>query len=73
MILGGVLASGDDPTLSLPLVIAAGAAGALCGDNVSYLIGRLSADRFERWVGEGERAPGGGRGPSARSPSGACC
>jgi len=55
VILGGVLASGDDPTLTLPLVILSAALGAMCGDNVSYSIGRLYADRIERWAAKKEK------------------
>jgi membrane-associated protein len=55
VILGGVLASGDDPTLTLPLVILSGGLGALCGDNVSYSIGRFFAGRIERWAAKTEK------------------
>ena len=49
VILGGVLASGDDPSLSLPVVIASGALGAVAGDNTSYGIGRFASRRIDRW------------------------
>ena len=41
VIIGGALASSGD--LSLPLVILAGATGAIVGDNISYWIGRWAA------------------------------
>ncbi len=49
VIIGGVSAGasgGGD--LSLPLVILSGAAGAFCGDNLAYLIGRLASDRIHK-------------------------
>lgn len=55
VILGGVLASGDDPELSLPFVILAGGLGALVGDNVSYSIGRFFSGRIERWAAKTEK------------------
>lgn len=58
LIVAGALAG--DGELSLPFVIAAGAAGAIVGDNVGYLIGRrglrLLARRFgPQLVERGER------------------
>ena len=48
VITAGVLASSGD--LALPLVIAAGAAGAVTGDNISYGIGRWVGERtLKRW------------------------
>jgi membrane-associated protein len=48
VILGGNLASSGD--LILPLVILAGAAGAILGDNISYGIGTLVGERtVKRW------------------------
>jgi membrane-associated protein len=48
VITAGVLASASD--LELALVIAAGAAGAVTGDNISYGIGRLVGERtLKRW------------------------
>src|SRR6266513_1209792 len=44
LITGGVLAS--QGKLSLPLVIAAAAAGAIVGDNFGYLLGRKGARRL---------------------------
>ena len=55
VILGGVLASGNDPTLSLPIVMLAGGFGALIGDNVSYSIGRFWSGRIERWAAKTEK------------------
>jgi membrane-associated protein len=50
VIIGGNLASSGD--LNLALVILAGAAGALVGDNVSYAIGALIGERtVKRWFG----------------------
>jgi membrane protein DedA with SNARE-associated domain len=46
VITAGVLAVGGDT--SLPLVIAAAALGAFCGDHVSYLIGRAAGDGLGR-------------------------
>ncbi len=48
VIVGGNLASSGD--LSLPLVILAGAAGAILGDNISFAIGNLVGERtVKRW------------------------
>ena len=48
VIVGGNLASSGD--LSLPLVILAGAAGAILGDNISFGIGTLVGERtVKRW------------------------
>ncbi|HXF97852.1 MAG TPA: DedA family protein [Gaiellaceae bacterium] len=48
VVVGGNLASSGD--LSLPLVLLAGAAGAILGDNVSYGIGSLVGERtVKRW------------------------
>lgn len=48
VILGGIAAGQD--ALALPLVIAAGAVGALTGDSISYAIGRRSGSWLERRV-----------------------
>jgi membrane-associated protein len=53
VILGGVLAGSGD--LVLVLVIALAAAGAILGDNVSYLIGRTLGDRIVARFFQGER------------------
>lgn len=53
VILGGVLASGR--TLTLPLVILAGAVGAAAGDNLSYGIGHVFSNRIERWARKTEK------------------
>ena len=48
VVIGGNLASSGD--LSLPLVILAGASGAILGDNISYGIGTLVGERtLKRW------------------------
>jgi membrane-associated protein len=48
VVIGGNLASSGD--LSLPLVILAGAAGAVLGDNISYGLGTLLGERtVKRW------------------------
>jgi len=48
VIVGGNLASSGD--LALPLVVLAGAAGAILGDNISYGIGSLVGERtVKRW------------------------
>jgi len=48
LVIGGNLASSGD--LSLPLVILAGAAGAVLGDNISYGIGTLVGEKtVKRW------------------------
>ena len=48
VIVGGNLASSGD--LSLPLVILAGAGGAILGDNISFAIGTLVGERtVKRW------------------------
>jgi membrane-associated protein len=53
VIAGGVLAGSGD--LSLGLVILAGAVGAVCGDNVSYWIGRTLGERITGRLFAGER------------------
>src|SRR6185437_9141406 len=54
VITAGVVAAGGD--LSLPLVIAAAAAGAFLGDNAAYLLGRrLGPAARRRWF-RGEKA-----------------
>ena len=54
VIVGGNLASSGD--LSLPLVILAGAAGAILGDNISFALGSLVGERtVKRWF-RGEKA-----------------
>ncbi len=53
VITAGVVASNGD--LSLPLVIAAAAAGACLGDNVAYLLGRLCEDRVANTLFAGKR------------------
>ncbi len=54
VIVGGNLASSND--LSLPLVILAGATGAVVGDNVSYWLGHFVGERtVKRWF-RGEKA-----------------
>lgn len=48
VVVGGNLASSGD--LTLPLVIVAGAAGAILGDNISYAIGHWLGDKtIKRW------------------------
>jgi len=48
LVIGGTFAASGD--LSLPLVILAGAAGAVLGDNISYGIGTLVGERtVKRW------------------------
>jgi membrane-associated protein len=48
VVIGGNLASSGD--LSLPLVILAGATGAILGDNISYGIGTMVGERtLKRW------------------------
>jgi membrane-associated protein len=54
VITGGVLASSGD--LSLPLVIVCAAAGAIVGDNVSYLLGNLLGERTVKRVFRGEKS-----------------
>jgi membrane-associated protein len=54
VILGGVLAGSGH--LILPLVILAGAAGAVAGDNTAYLIGRKAEGPIVRRFFSGERA-----------------
>ena len=54
LVIGGTFAASGD--LSLPLVILAGAAGAVVGDNISYAIGTLVGERtVKRWF-SGEKA-----------------
>ncbi len=54
LVIGGTFAASGD--LSLPLVILAGAAGAVVGDNISYGIGTLVGERtVKRWF-RGEKA-----------------
>lgn len=54
LVIGGTFAASGD--LSLPLVILAGAAGAVVGDNISYGIGTLVGERtVKRWF-KGEKA-----------------
>jgi membrane protein DedA with SNARE-associated domain len=53
IITAGVYAAKGDTVL--PLVIAFSAAGAFCGDHVSYFIGRFAGDRLERWIRSGRR------------------
>jgi membrane-associated protein len=54
LVIGGTFASSGD--LSLPLVILAGAAGAVVGDNISYGIGTVVGERtVKRWF-RGEKA-----------------
>jgi membrane-associated protein len=54
VITGGVVASAGD--LSLPVVIAAAAAGAFLGDNTAYLIGRRYGTRARQRFFRGEKA-----------------
>jgi membrane protein DedA with SNARE-associated domain len=55
VIVGGNLASSGD--LSLPVVILAGAAGAIVGDNISFGIGTLVGEKtVKRWFGSGKWA-----------------
>jgi len=56
VIVGGNLASSND--LSLPLVILAGASGAVVGDNVSYFIGHFVGERTVKRFFRGEKAQG---------------
>ena len=53
MIAAGVLAGSGD--LSIGLVILAAAAGAVCGDNVSYWIGRIFGERIAGRLFKGDR------------------
>ena len=54
LVIGGSFAAAGD--LSLPLVILAGAAGAVVGDNISYGIGTVVGERtVKRWF-SGEKA-----------------
>lgn len=53
IITAGVYAASGDTIL--PLVIAFSAAGAFCGDHVSYSIGRFAGGRLERWIRSGRR------------------
>jgi membrane-associated protein len=54
IVIGGTFAASGD--LSLPLVILAGAAGAVVGDNISYGLGTLVGERtVKRWF-SGEKA-----------------
>lgn len=53
VIAAGVLAGSGD--LSLGLVILAAAAGAICGDNVSYWIGRTLGERIAERLFKGDR------------------
>jgi membrane-associated protein len=54
VITAGVVASAGD--LSLPLVVAAAAAGAFAGDNTAYLIGRRFGTRAQKRFFSGEKA-----------------
>ncbi len=54
VITAGVVASGGD--LSLPLIIAAAAAGAFVGDNTAYFIGRRFGGRVRARFFSGEKA-----------------
>jgi membrane protein DedA with SNARE-associated domain len=54
VITAGVVAGAGD--LSLPLVIAVAAAGAFCGDNTAYLIGRRFGQRATDRFFSGERS-----------------
>jgi membrane-associated protein len=54
VILGGVLAGGGD--LHIAGVIAAGAAGAIIGDNISYGLGRVFGSRLVARFARGEKA-----------------
>jgi membrane-associated protein len=54
VITAGVVASAGD--LSLPLVVAAAAAGAFLGDNSAYLIGRRFGSRAQERFFSGEKA-----------------
>ncbi|TDD79191.1 DedA family protein [Actinomadura rubrisoli] len=53
VVTAGVFAAHGKPTLIL--VIAVSAAGAFCGDHVSYFIGRFAGERLERWLRPGTR------------------
>ena len=53
VITAGVVASSGD--LSVPLVVAAAAAGAFAGDNTAYLLGRRFGRRIEARFFRGER------------------
>lgn len=53
VVTAGVFASNGKP--NLVLVIVASAAGAFCGDHISYFIGRFAGDRLERWLRPGTR------------------
>ncbi len=64
VVTAGVFAAVGD--LSLALVIAAGASGALTGDTASYAGGRLLSGRIGPWL---ERTPNGSGAPTGR---GAC-
>lgn len=54
VITGGVLAGSGD--LSLPLVIVAGATGAIVGDNISYFLGHLLGERTVKRVFGGRKS-----------------
>lgn len=54
LVIGGNLSSGGG--LSLPLVILAGAAGAVAGDNVSYWIGHWVGEKTVRRIFRSEKA-----------------
>jgi membrane-associated protein len=53
VITAGVLAGGGD--LRIELIIPAAAVGAVCGDNVSYWVGRTLGERIAERVFKGER------------------
>lgn len=53
VITAGVYAAGGEPHLGGVIVVAA--AGALTGDHISYLIGRTSSGRLDRWLRPGGR------------------
>jgi len=65
MLLVAAVYAGAMGHLTIALVIAA-AAGAVTGDNLSYLIGRLGGERWPQRVGL--LATGPRRGPSRRGP-----
>jgi membrane protein DedA with SNARE-associated domain len=52
MILSAGMYSGATHRLALPLVIVAAAAGAICGDNLSYALGRFGGTRLVERYGE---------------------
>ena len=69
VVIGGSLAASGD--LSFPLVVLAGAAGAVLGDNISYWIGHFVGEKTVRRLLRRRSGTAGSTGRSAHSTSAA--